>query len=279
MFKHLLATRFNVRIGDWKTTKNGEVLLTDKWMEDRFTLFESYCFPSVINQSNQNFTWCIYFDIETNEIFKQRIKKLTESYPNIRIFFIDGIIELRPHLIDFIASMSEDDFSYVITSRLDNDDLLHRDYIKVIQNLFEPLHNTLIDLRSGYQVSIENQECEIRNYTNSFNPFISLIENKKSIGTVFSQMHKDRVKSENVIIYDQSKLWIELVHPKNKINAVNSNLEFALKFNAAEFGIPGKLILRKSIKYYLYFLNKILDNLLFFTKRNIKKRLAFILGK
>src|SRR6185312_11483101 len=176
IYKHFLATRFNVRIGGWDTTKNGETLLDDSWMDNRFELFENYCFPSVINQSNQNFTWCIYFDLNTAEVYQQRIRKLTASYPNIDIFFIDSIGELKPHLVKFIKSNENDEYHYVITSRLDNDDLLHRDYIKVVQQLFEPLHTTVIDVRSGYKVNIEEGGCEIRNYTQSFNPFISLIE-------------------------------------------------------------------------------------------------------
>lgn len=277
IYKHFLATRFNVRIGGWDTTKNGETLLDDIWMDNRFELFENYCFPSVINQFNQNFTWCIYFDLNTNEVYKQRIKKLTEPYPNIRIFFINSIGELKPHLIDFIKSGENNDCDYIITSRLDTDDLLHRDYIKVVQQLFKPKHNCIIDLRCGYQISIERGECQIRNYTNNFNPFISFIEKKECVETVFNQMHKEWLKAENVIVDSKNKLWIELVHTKNKINTVNCNLEYALKFNEKEFGLNGKFLIAKNISYYVFFLRIKTRNLFFFSKQKLKQtlRLAF----
>ena len=57
MFKHYLITRFNLRADNWDVTKNNEQLLTDEWMDNRMWLFENFCFPSVIGQTNQNFEW------------------------------------------------------------------------------------------------------------------------------------------------------------------------------------------------------------------------------
>lgn len=278
IFKHFLATRFNVRIGGWDTTKNGETLLDDSWMDNRFELFENYCFPSVINQSNQTFTWCIYFDLHTAEVYQQRIKKLTESYPNIDIFFIDSIGELKPHFINVINCSENDGSEYVITSRLDTDDLLHRDYIDVVQQLFEPSHLSVIDVRSGFKINIEEGGCEIRNYTQSFNPFISLIERRNDVQTVFNQMHHEWFKAKKVIPYDNRQLWIELVHTKNWTNSANHQLEFSLKFNEKEFGIAGKFALKKDSKYFAHYFIKRSAKLLFFSKSILKRGLKIIDG-
>jgi hypothetical protein len=276
IFKHYLATRFNVRIGGWEKTKNGETLLDDSWMDNRFQLFENYCLPSVINQSNQNFTWCIYFDLRTSEIYKQRIKKLTESYGNIHIFYIDSIGELKPHLIKLIKASENEDGNYVVTSRLDTDDLLHRDYIKVVQQLFEPSPLTVIDIRTGYKINIEDGNCEIRDYTQSFNPFISLIEKKEDAQTVFNQMHHEWFKAKKVIPYYDRQLWIELVHTKNWTNAANHQLEYSLKFNENEFGIQGKIALKKDLYYYSNYLRKKCINVIFFSKSLLKRGLKTI---
>ncbi len=272
LYKHFLATRFNVKIGNWNTTKNGEPLLNDSWMDDRFKLFETYCLPSVKNQSNQNFVWCIYFDINTTEIYKNRIKELGKSFSNIHTFYIGSINELRPNLLTFINSVKED-AEYIITSRLDTDDLLHKDYIKVVQALFKPAHDMLLDLRSGYQVCIENNTREIRNYWNDFNPFISLVEKQNNVESIFNKMHKDWVDSDKVIVYDQSRLWIELVHSKNKINAANSTLEYSIKFNSSEFGVQGKIEINRNINFYLFFFKKYTKHLLSSSKRIIKQAL------
>ena len=278
IFKHFLATRFNIRIGGWDTTKNGETLLDDSWMDNRFGLFENYCLPSVINQSNQNFIWCIYFDLHTPEVYKLRIKSLTESYPNIRIFFIDSIGELKPHLINFIKSSEHDNCDYVITSRLDTDDLLHRDYINVVQQLFELSHITVIDVRSGFKINIEDGNCEIRNYTQSFNPFISLIEEREGAETVFNEMHHEWFNAKKVIVYNKMRLWIELVHQKNWLNAANSNLEYSLRFNETDFGIHNEFAIKKDLKYCRIFIKKKYDNLIFFSKSIFKRIVKSICG-
>ena len=38
--KHFIATRFNLKIEEWNTAKDGSVVLTEKWLEERFNLFE-----------------------------------------------------------------------------------------------------------------------------------------------------------------------------------------------------------------------------------------------
>jgi hypothetical protein len=76
MFKHFLLTRFNLRVEDWATTKNGDQVLNDAWLMDRFRLFESYCLPSVKNQSNQDFTWFVFFDKNTPDKFKCKLGQL-----------------------------------------------------------------------------------------------------------------------------------------------------------------------------------------------------------
>jgi hypothetical protein len=271
-FKHFVATRFNLRIGDWETTKNGEALLSEQWMEDRFRLFESYCLPSVLNQSNQNFTWCIFFDTQTKEADRKKINNLVMPYSNFRVFFIEGINELKSSLIHIIKS-EPTDFEFAITTRLDTDDLLHKDYIKTIQDLFIPKHDTVIDIRSGYQVSIEKGESEIRNFNNPFNQFISLVEEAGNPETIFSKWHKHWENWENVVVYDKKGLWIELVHEKNKINLFNSNLEYSLKFNEEDFGVRNKLAIKKSFTYYLIFSKRKLAPLVSTLKRNLKKGL------
>lgn len=272
LFKHFLATRFNVKIGDWKTTKNGEPLLNDSWMEDRFRLFETYCLPSVKNQSNQNFVWCIYFDINTTEVYKKRIKRLEQSFSNIRTFYIESINELRPSLVNFIKAV-KGDAEYIITSRLDTDDLLHKDYINTVQQLFQPLNDTVIDLRSGYQLYISERENVIRNFDNSFNQFISLVEKNENVETIFSKWHKHWIDQQNIIVYEKKRLWIELVHAKNFINNQNQNLDYTFKFNKSDFGINGKLILKKDFNFYFFFLKKNTKSLFSYSKRILKRSL------
>ena len=89
--KHFLVTRFNLTVSEWKTTKNGEPVLSEKWLKNRFLLFENYCLPSVKNQTNQNFIWCVFFDVNTSDNYRDKIKFISDSYQNFKPIFIDGI--------------------------------------------------------------------------------------------------------------------------------------------------------------------------------------------
>jgi hypothetical protein len=61
-FHHFVLTRFNVKIG----LGGGESVAPNlEWLVHRFDLFDKFCFPSVRNQSNLNFKWLVFFDVDT----------------------------------------------------------------------------------------------------------------------------------------------------------------------------------------------------------------------
>lgn len=237
MVSHFLVTRFNLRVSDWETTRGGGKVLTDEWLTERFRLFETFCLPSVKNQSDQDFRWCIYFDITTPAVYRDKIEQIAAAYPVIRLFYIDGIEALQPAFQSSVRSTVDADTKFVITSRLDNDDLLHRDFIKEIKRLFQPVHQTVIDIRCGYQLCIENKQAELRYLTNRFNPFISLIEDVSKSETVLSRMHRAWEEAEHIIVVDDQRLWIELVHQSNKLNEVNRRQKKLYGINMADFGL------------------------------------------
>ncbi len=242
MFSHFLVTRFNLRVDTWETSKGGAKVLTDEWYEERFRLFETYCFPSVKNQADQDFVWCIYFDTMTTSHYRNKIEQITASYPVIRLFFIDGIKDLQVAFQSYIRSAAQHDNQFVITSRLDNDDLLHTDFIKHIKHLFQPIHQTVIDIRTGYQLCIEKEHAEIRFLMNRFNPFVSLIEEVSKAETVLSRMHREWEAVDNVIVVDYKRLWIELIHQSNKLNEVNRHHKKLCLRLLADYGLTNNIL-------------------------------------
>ena len=235
--KHYLLTRFNLTFKEWKTSKNGELVLTDKWLKNRFVLFENYCLLSVKNQTCQNFIWCVFFDIKTPVEYRDKIESISKSYSNFKPVFIDGNENLEQSFIEYITNDISKDDNYVITTRLDNDDLIHKDFIKTIQELYKPEDNLVIDLRKGYSITLGEPHSEIREFTSRFNPFISVVESVKDIKTVISKMHQDWKTSTHIIDYNKNKLWIELVHQENKLNDTKNNLKRIYKINNEDFGL------------------------------------------
>jgi hypothetical protein len=249
--KHFIGTRFNLKVADWKTTKSGNITLTKEWLEDRFNLFENYCLPSVKNQSNQNFIWCVFFDIDTPAIYRDKIKIFEDDYINFKPIFIDGIENLNKSFIDFIYKDLDENDDHIITTRLDNDDLIHKDFIDIIQSLYKPYDVAVIDLKMGFQVCIDKPSLDIRLYTNQFNPFISLIENTKNFKTIYARMHFDWKNEGNIISYKKKRLWIELVHKENKVNHSLTSIKKALVFNKNDFGLSDKFGFKLNVLHIL----------------------------
>lgn len=215
-FKHFLITRFNLKVPDWQLTKNKESLLTEEWMAHRMELFENFCLPSVLSQSNQNFTWLIYFDTTTSLYFKNKISSIINGNKQIKLIYINGMSAFSAILKKNIQKKSEK-IPYLITTRLDNDDCIHKDFVETIQQQFNFQDFMAIDLTEGYSLQIEPQ-VRLGKKTQLYNPFISLIEKNNTPTTVCMRAH-GKWKSENRIIHIKNKrVWLAIIHHKNKIN-------------------------------------------------------------
>lgn len=215
MFQHYLITRFNLKKDNWKTSKNDIPVLTEDWLERRFELFENFCYPSVKGQQNQNFTWLVYFDIDTPQGYKDKIEALTENYPNFQPRFVEAMRDFIPGIQDEIKTCRED---YIITSRLDNDDCLRKDYIATVQENFIPTPFMAIDFPDGYTLQI-SPEFKIGKKRQSWNPFISLIEVNDQPESVWRFEQHGRWKREKSVkrINDQ-RIWMSVIHRENKVN-------------------------------------------------------------
>ena len=273
MFRHFLVTRFNLRVDSWHHTKNGEKVLTDEWLEKRFYVFENFCLPSVKHQHNQHFTWCIYFDKDTPHLYQERISGLAENYANIRIFYINSANDLNSSLVTFIKSQVDSADKYIITTRLDNDDMIHQEFTAVIQSLFIPADKAVIDLQNGYQLCIEQLNSEVRNYSNRFNPFVSVIENLQGIETVFSKPHFEWKYVSKIIEYKDNRLWCEIIHQSNKLNTVKKGIQKNYHFDTSEFGLQKDIVcIDPAYKIFIFNLRVRINALAGALKNTIKKR-------
>lgn len=259
MFQHYLITRFNLKVAGWEKTRTGEQVRDEAWLKNRIHLFKNYCLPSVLNQSRKDFLWLIFFNIDTPEHIQNEMMDLCGGHAFIRILYIDGLDALQPSVKHFIEKDKLADTKYIITSRLDNDDILHKDFIYTIYKMALIQKKVVIDTRKGFQIVLNGDDVTIRDYNTSFNPFISLLEKADCIETVFSRMHAAWDTGCEVLVYDKEPLWIELVHSKNKLNGEKGNLPKALKFKANDFALPASsFFVKKDLDFFKRKLKKIL---------------------
>lgn len=216
MFQHYLITRFNLRNPKWDVTKNNESLLNEDWMKNRMWLFENFCMPSVVNQTNKNFTWLLYFDTTTSDNFKELITKITQDFINIKVFYIDGMPSFKGEIQKFISDNTKD-ASYIITSRIDNDDCIHKDFINEVQKKFNNQDYQAIDIIQGYSLQVEPNYI-LGKKEHIFNPFISLIEKNVNPKTVWENDHNMWKKETRITQITDKRLWMSIIHQKNKVN-------------------------------------------------------------
>lgn len=216
MFNHYLITRFNLRADNWDVTKNNEQLLTDEWMDNRMWLFENFCFPSVVAQTNQIFEWLLYFDTNTKEVYKNRIVILLANHKNVKVFFVDAMPSFKPELLKYIAQETKEK-PYLITTRIDNDDSIHVDFINEVQKQFNQQEYRAIDFIKGYSLQIEPNFI-LGKKEQLFNPFISLIEKNDNPKTAFHQDHRYWKRDKKVTQLGEKRMWLSIIHQRNKVN-------------------------------------------------------------
>jgi hypothetical protein len=235
MYQYYIITRFNLRKSDWKTTKNDETVLSESWLQERFDLFDNYCFPSVKNQTDQNFKWLVFFDINTSERYRDKIEEYRLSYKNFHPFFIDGMDLFLPSIAGKIKAL--DSKEYIITSRLDNDDCLHKDYAKVMHSYFDKQEYLAIDIVDGYCMQID-AKVKLGRKRQLYNPFISLIEKKDNCKTVWHKGHTFWKYEKKILRVKNKRLWLGIIHEKNYENMFNGygevNFSLLHEFNIKE---------------------------------------------
>ena len=103
--------------------KNGQCPFDDPndWFDHRFKIFMKFCYPSIIAQTNKNFKWWILIDKNTP---KHHMDRLEEIKTDTITYKSQG-----PGLYPLPKDIYPDT-KWVITTRIDNDDCIHQDFIK-----------------------------------------------------------------------------------------------------------------------------------------------------
>jgi hypothetical protein len=215
IYHHYIITRFNLRRVGWSTARNGSLVLTDDWLANRFILFEKFCLTSMQNQTNKNFTWLVFFDIDTPEKYRQKAMEYNLRLPNFQPFFINGMPEFLPSIQNEIRKNIR---PYTISSRLDNDDCVSKNFINEIQLNFEKQNFLVLDFPDGYTLQI-NPSIKIGKRKQLFNPFISIIEKNEGAKSVWQrEAHSSWKKEKNLKRINNKRIWMSVIHFENKKN-------------------------------------------------------------
>jgi hypothetical protein len=212
-FRHFLITRVNIGYLDriYPDGINPEI-----WLYKRITIFKEYCFPSIINQTNKNFTWLLYFDERTPNPILRELKEFFNESPFIIIKTMEGSFgNLKTVLKKDIMDLLTDE-KFIITSRVDTDDMLNKFYIEKVQSFFNCQKYVSINFSKGlvYDTSTGLIGATIQ----KSNAFISLIEKieSRSPKTVYYKLHREYLNdTERLEIKNSDYMWVVSVHGLN----------------------------------------------------------------
>ena len=248
-FQHFIITQFNLR--NFPKSQNNEFEGWVEWTRERILLFKKYCLPSVLNQSEKNFTWLLYLDSETPKEFSDFIKEMN-AYPNIEVTFCSGAADFQQNYMQAVKDRLYDDTQWIITSRMDNDDAVHKDMVKKIQEASEFKQGFMVSLASGY--ALEEKSLKMTHYFYPMAPFLALVEHRTSAKGIFEKGHtiwpnlrlwiyKEIwlawfAKKDREVKYVLSEpLWVQIIHQKNVSNSFYRGLPVLKEKSLIDFGL------------------------------------------
>jgi hypothetical protein len=211
-FQHIVLTRYFILFSN--SQKDRELILKNSstWLEKRFKLFDEYCLPSVVNQSVQNFIWLIYFDINTPRKYVEQVELRIKPYNNIKLILCDSFdYEAKNR---FVQEEIDPNASWLLTTRLDNDDGWHRDFVKILQE------NVQIGRKEclNYPVGMILYSGKTFLYRHSSNAFISLSEPVDNFLTVLCERHDRLGRIAPVRQLPAFPAFMQVVHDGTRSN-------------------------------------------------------------
>ena len=208
--EHFLLTRFNVRLASNSPRPD------DEWLESRIDYFHRYCVASLQAQTCLAFTWLIFLDSDTPDWFRERLSELQRATGELfEPVYVDGLFD---GTVAGDAIRTRTTKSAILSTRIDNDDAVARDFIEAIQGAAAGKFE-FINFIDGAQLAASGVYA--RPYPS--NPFISVFE---LVGadvprTVFMDEHP--VLGRHGPIRDLRTghpMWMQVVHGGNIANEV-----------------------------------------------------------
>ncbi len=210
-FEHFVITRFGVR---WRQEDPPP---DDDWLRYRLGLFEAVCLPSVLSQTGAEFRWLLLIDDGCRSPWlEEALAGLGEG----RAFEVVWMDTLFWSGIDTVVT-ERASAPHVITTRLDSDDAIARDYLSRVQATFDRQDRLYVNFQRGLQFE---RDGALYSYFYPANAFLSFIERRtpgEPVRTVFSSpAHPDAAKYGDVLQVSAPPCWIIVVHGANLLNEI-----------------------------------------------------------
>ncbi|MHC9045972.1 glycosyltransferase [Microbacterium saperdae] len=207
-FDHVILTRFSVRFPESPP-------IDEDWLAYRWAFFRDALASSLTRQTSRTFQWLVFFDIDTPTWLREEIDELSPG-----LFTPVYVSSWAPQIAQSaVAEVST--APYLITTRIDSDDAVARQFVADVQSHFDDQESLYINLLSGVQVE---RSGEVYRYDEPSNPFISYIEKRVKTAlprTVFQNLSHGRSREfGDLLNVVGPPRWMQIIHGSNIANGV-----------------------------------------------------------
>jgi len=204
-------------------------------MAHRARIFEKYCLPSVLGQTVKDFKWFILIDAETPIGWMDKFHEYKSLFPDI-IYVNRYHGEDDTPWIERVTSHL-DGKEYLISSRLDNDDVICKDYMETVRS-FYPESPLLVRFPKGYTLwEGKNMLADYDDY--AWGSFVNMIEKVDGLPKTAGFTEHGKIDEEfgAPIKYVDQKGWIQIIHGRNLGNRMITKPSVPLEDERERFSL------------------------------------------
>lgn len=240
MAYHYILTRFNLYL--WRKDKNGDTFDRRTWVDERIALFEQYTLPSLAAQTCQDFTWILLLTEDEGETrMHDKVAEWQQTCPQIMPVWVPKehgryFTQYFKNAVnkDIEAYLSQTDLT-ILTTYLDNDDVIANDYVATVQKMSARLNgNCFISFDYGVQyftqLGIATRICYPNNH---FMTYVERPQEDGKIMTCFGYGSHFLLEEKNLARVSHVKhkdhlMWMEVIHQDNVDNDVKMTFDTRL---------------------------------------------------
>jgi hypothetical protein len=245
-FEHVVLTRFSA------VFTHDQPAPDPAWLRYRLGFFVEACVASMRRQEGHPpVRWLVFFDDRCDKEFRAEVDELSRGVFEpiwTHDVFWSGLV---PQVVAQRSSAP-----WLITTRLDSDDAVAKDFVSAIHGQFEQQELMFLNFPRGLQVA-RSGEIFLRDYPSG--PFLSLVERRdpeKLPLTVFgSRGHSSARRLAPIREVMTHPMWMQVVHGSNVANEIRGvrvspriaeeHFDIDLPY---ETSVPARVLARQSMK-------------------------------
>jgi hypothetical protein len=208
--QHLILTRYAQK-GLWYDDFSSD------WLDDRLRYFREFCVPSMAQQVADDFSWLVFCDETVDRDSLDAIEESAAAVPQFKLVLTSRDKGIA--LPEAVRPLIDDDTEVLVTTRLDNDDGLHREAIAVLHSYLPAFVNSpqprwLVNFPRGYRYEAATGRAFSAVWLHG--AFMSLYEKVRPGQREFRNIYKVRhnwLHHTMPLHFDESiPAWLQVIH-------------------------------------------------------------------